>query len=70
MEALNLPPGMMLAMPAGSGQPAKMDLNELKEQLQKLVPGAHLTLTPHPQVDIDLWYSTSLSLLSCYKVSV
>ncbi|XP_045110658.1 uncharacterized protein LOC123504278 [Portunus trituberculatus] len=46
--ALTLPPGVMLAMPASSVQRNKMDLNALKEQLQKLVPGAHLTLTHHP----------------------
>ena len=46
--ALRLPPGVMLAMPANSAHRNKMDLKALKEQLQKLVPGAHLTLTHHP----------------------
>lgn len=46
--ALTLPPGVMLAMPASSVQRNRMDLKALKEQLQKLVPGAHLTLTHHP----------------------
>ncbi|KAG0713461.1 hypothetical protein GWK47_001836 [Chionoecetes opilio] len=37
----------MLAMPTSSVQRHRMDLNALREQLQKLVPGAHLTLTHH-----------------------
>lgn len=45
--ALQLPQGVVLAMP-GSVQRHRMDLNALKEQLQKLVPGAHLTLAHHP----------------------
>lgn len=42
---------VVLTMPSSSVQCKKMDLNALKEQLQKLVPGAHLTLAHHhPEV--------------------
>ncbi|KAK8749878.1 hypothetical protein OTU49_015106, partial [Cherax quadricarinatus] len=44
---LGLHHGVMLAVPTGSGQRSRMDLNALREQLQKLVPGARLTLAHH-----------------------
>ncbi|KAK7078470.1 hypothetical protein SK128_004643 [Halocaridina rubra] len=50
--ALGIPAGMRLVAVAPSPEHrSKMDLNDLKEQLQKLVPGAHLTLTHHPPQD-------------------
>lgn len=63
--ALQLPQGVMLAMPASSVQRNRMDLNALKEQLQKLVPGAHLTLTHHP-TEVGPSPSPSLTLPSTY----
>lgn len=48
--ALGLPTEVRLVAVPNPEQRSKMDLNALREQLQKLVPGAHVTLTHEPQV--------------------
>lgn len=66
--ALGIPTEVRLvAMDPSPEQRGKMDLNALKEQLQKLVPGAHLTVTSQtPQDTINSVAPTMEGLASEY----
>lgn len=59
--ALGLTPTVMLAMPTGSGQRTRMDLNALREQLQKLVPGARLIAHHGTEVCCHTFVNTPFS---------
>lgn len=68
--ALGLPTEVRLVAVPNPEQRSKMDLNALREQLQKLVPGAHVTLTHEPQVITSIYTHISLFffLPLCFEV--
>lgn len=67
--ALGLPTEVRLVAVPNPEQRNKMDLNALREQLQKLVPGAHVTLTHEPQVMTSIYIFLCISFLCLYFLS-